>query len=258
VAELLANLTLAHPGDDPPATARFLDIALSEASPNPGSGSAQRPVAVVPVNDAPVFSSATLALNAVVGVPVIVGIVASDPDLPTGASLTYEVLSAPTGFTLDAQSGGAIFFPTAITPPATPVIATVIARDDQGEASAPLTLSITVLPSPTALRPYVVSDPPVELGAGELVFHPFTIVPAAGAGSASTVVVTLVGDVPAGAVAAVASVDQLSWTLTAPGVSRPADGIYTFGMHIAITTGSGTDIGYQPITLVVLDLAGSN
>ncbi|HEX3132683.1 MAG TPA: hypothetical protein VHX44_03760, partial [Planctomycetota bacterium] len=107
-------------------------------------------------------------------------------------------------------------------------------------------------------QPYIVTDPPVEIGGGDLIFHPFTIVPAAGSGVPTSVAVQLVGDAPPGALATVASVDQLSWTLTAPTVPRPADGIYTFGLRVQVTSASGTDVGYQPITLVVLGVSGNN
>ncbi len=254
VAHLIANLTLKHPGQDPPAVARFIDLTLSEATPNPGTTNVRRAITVVPVNDRPRFDNTLITMSAVVGTTAILGVAASDPDLPEGQSLTYRLAAAVTGVALDATSGALHWIP----PDTTPVDIDVIAQDDQGADSLPLRYTITPLAAPTSARPYIVSDAPVELGGGELIFHPFTIVPAVGSGVPIMVTVTVVGDAPAGALATVASLDQLSWTLTAPAVTRPADGIHTFGLHVQVTSSSGTDIGYQPMTLVVLDLAGSN
>ena len=140
----------------------------------------------------------------------------------------------------------------------TALMVDIIAQDDQRADSSPLHLTINPLAAPTVARPYIISDPLVEIGSGELIFHPFTMVPATGSGVPTSVMVTMVGEFPQGALATEASRDHLSWTLTAPSVSRPADGIYTFGLHFEITSSSGTDIGYQPITLVVNHISGSN
>ena len=254
VAQLIANLTLRHPGQHPPAAARFLQVTLHEATPNPGTGSARRAITVVPVNDPPVFATGLITLSAVVGVPVIAGLAASDPDQPDGVPLTYRLATPVAGVALDTTSGSFTWIP----PDTTAVDIDIIAQDDHGADSNPLRYTITPLAGPTAARPYIVSDAPVEIGGGELIFHPFTIVPAVGSGVPTAVTVTVVGDAPPGAVASVTSLDLLSGTLTAPGVSRPADGIYTFGLQVQVTSSSGTDIGYQPVTLVVLGLTGNN
>jgi Cadherin-like len=254
VSQLIANLTVRHPGKRPPNVARSLRITLNEAQPNTGSGSAERPVTIVPVNDAPYFSPATATLTALVGRPLIALNAANDDDQPTTVALTYRLATPIAGVVVDAVSGALTWTP----PDTTPVLAEIIAQDDQGADSLPLQITITPMSGPTVTQPYIITDPPVEIGGGELIFHPFTIVPAVGSGVPTSVVVQIVGDAPPGALATVASVDQLSWTLTAPGVPRPADGIYTFGLRVQVTSASGTDVGYQPITLVVLDVSGSN
>lgn len=254
LAHLIANLELSHPGDAPPAGPRFLAVTLTEATPNTSSGTIQRAIEVVPVNDPPAFTVAgPLNMNAVVGRPTIVTLLATDPDLPNGAALTYSLASpAVPGLTLDPASGAVTWIP----PDTTPAILELVAQDDVGALSASLFLTITPLAGPTADAPYIVSDPLVELGEGELIFHPFTIVPPVA--GAVAVTVTVVGDAPPGCAVAAVSLDELSWTLTAPSVVRPADGIYTFGLRVEVATGSGTEIGYQPITLVVLGFSGSN
>jgi hypothetical protein len=254
VALLIANLQLSHPGDAPPGGARFMAITLTEAMPNTATGTAQRPIEVVPVNDPPVFTVAgPLGLNAVVGRPLLVTLLASDPDLPSGASLTYLLKSAVVpGLALDPVTGSVTWIP----PDTTPVTLELAAADEVGTESASLFLTITPLAGPTADAPYIISDPLVELGEGELIFHPFTITPpAAGTGA---VAVAVVGDAPPGCVVDSVSLDDLSWTLTAPGVPRPADGIYTFGLRVEVTTPGGPRIGYQPITLVMVGITGSN
>lgn len=253
VAQLIANLQLSHPGDDPSAAPRFIEVALSEAAPNAALGSVQRAISITPVNDRPVFTVAgPLNMTAVVGRPTIVTLLANDPDLPSGASLVYRLVTPVAGVVLDAASGAVTWSP----PDTTPANLALIAQDDQGSDSLSLLLTITPLPGPTADAPYIVSDPLVELGDDELIFHPFTIVPPAA--GALSVDVQVVGDAPSGMVVDPVSLDELSWTLTAPSVSRPADGIYTFGLRVEVTTLSGTKIGYQPITLVVLGVSGSN
>lgn len=254
VAQLIANLTLEYPGKRPPSTVRSLRVTLNEAEPNSGSGSAERLVTINPVNDAPYFSPTSVSLTAMVDRPLITFMSAADDDLPTTAALNYRLATPITGVAVDVVSGALTWTPS----DSTPVVAAVIAQDDQGADSAPLNITITPLSGPTSVQPYIVSDPPVEIGAGELIFHPFTVAPAVGSAVPTAVSVQVVGDAPPGALATVASVDQLSWTLTAPAVSRPADGIYTFGLRVQVTSTSGTDVGYQPITLVVLNLAGSN
>lgn len=254
VAQLIAHLTFKYDGDAPPAAIRFLDVRISEATPNTGVGSARRSVAVTPINDAPLFSPNSLTLSTVVGVPLIAAVTASDPDLPSGASLSYRISSSVPGLTLDSATGAF----TWIAPDMSVLMVDVIAKDDQRADSLPLHLTINPRAAPTAARPYIISDPLVEIGSGELIFHPFTMVPATGSGVPTSVIVTVVGEFPQGALATEASLDHLSWTLTAPSVSRPADGIYTFGLYFEITSSSGTDIGYQPITLVVNSISGSN
>ena len=260
VAQVIANLTFKYEGHVPPTAIRFLDVRVSEARPNTGVGSARREVAVTPVNDLPVFPptntlpSPSLTLSAVVGVPLIAAVTASDPDLPSGASLSYRLSSSVVGLTLNSASGAFTWIPSDMTA----LKVDVIAQDDQGADSLPLHLTINPLAAPTAARPYIISDPLVEIGSGELIFHPFTMVPATGSGVPKSVKVTVVGQMPQDAWPREASLDHLSWTLTAPSVSRPADGIYTFGLYFEITSSSGTDIGYQPITLVVNHISGSN
>ena len=254
VAQLIAHLTFKYDGDAPPAAIRFLDVSVNEATPNTGVGSARRSVAVTPINDAPLFSPASQTLSAVVGVPLIAAVTASDPDLPSGTSLSYRLASAVPDLTLDAATGAFTWIPSTMTA----LMVDVIAQDDQGADSLPLHLTINPRAAPTAARPYVISDPLVEIGGGELIFHPFTMVPATGSGVPTSVMVTVVGEAPQGAMATEASLDHLSWTLTAPSVSRPASGIYTFGLYFEVTSSSGTDIGYQPITLVVNRISGSN
>jgi hypothetical protein len=187
-------------------------------------------------------------------VPLIAAVTASDPDLPGGTSLSYRLASAVPDLTLDAATGAFTWIPSTMTA----LMVDVIAQDDQGADSLPLHLTINPRAAPTAARPYVISDPLVEIGGGELIFHPFTMVPATGSGVPTSVMVTVVGEAPQGAMATEASLDHLSWTLTAPSVSRPASGIYTFGLYFEVTSSSGTDIGYQPITLVVNHISGSN
>lgn len=253
VAQLIANLTLSHPGDDPPAGTRSFAVTLTEASPNTAVGSAQRAANVVAVNDPPAFTvTGPLSMSAVVGRPFIVTLLATDPDLPSGAALVYRLVTPVAGVVFDAATGALTWTP----PDTTPANLELIAQDDQGADSPSLFLTITPMAGPTADPPYIVSDPLVELGEGELIFHPFTIAPPSG--GALAVAVQVVGDAPSGVMVAPVSLDELSWTLTAPGVSRPADGIYTFGLRVEVTTGSGTEIGYQPITLVVVGLSGSN
>jgi hypothetical protein len=254
VAQLLANLQLSHPGDAPPAGPRFIKVTLTEATPNTASGTAQRAIDVVPVNDPPQFTVAgPLAMSSVVGRPMIVTLLANDPDLPSGASLTYSLKNAPVaGLTLDPASGAVTWVPGNTAP----ANLELVAVDEVAAESPSLFLTITPLAGPTADAPYVVTDPLVELGEGELIFHPFTIgLPAAGG---QVVDVQVVGDAPPGYDVESVSVDDLSWALTAPTVSRPADGIYTFGLRVEVDTGTGSEIGYQPITVVVVGVAGSN
>lgn len=250
VALLIANLTAAYPGDTPPVGQRLLRVRLSEASPNPGVGTATRPITVIAVNDPPVFTPNALALDAMVGVPLIGNVVAIDPDLPAGSQLTYT--TSTLGFTL-AADGSFRHVPTTVG--SLPVLIT--ADDGAGGISNQLTMTINAVSGPTASRPYVTTDPPVEIGEGEIIFHPFTINPARGV--PSNVLVTLLGDVPGSAAVNSASLDKLTWTLTAPGVVKPADGIYTFGLRLELVypTG-GNDVGWQPITLVVRSVGGTN
>lgn len=254
IAQLIANLQLSHPGDAPPAGPRFIAITLSEAAPNTAVGSAQRPISIVPVNDPPVFTVAgPLNLSAVVGRPTIVTLLAIDPDLPSGAALVYRLDNAPvTGVALDPASGAVTWIPTSTTP----ANLELVAQDDQGTDSPSLFLTITPLPGPTADAPYIVSDPLVELGDGDLIFHPFTIVPPAA--GVVDVDVQVVGDAPLNATVEPVSSDKLSWTLTAPSVALPADGVYTFGLRVEVDTPAGVEIGYQPFTVVVLGTSGSN
>ncbi len=192
-------------------------------------------------------------MSAVVGRPLLLTLLANDPDLPSGASLTYTLKSSSaSGLTLDPASGAVTWIP----PDTTPGIIELVAEDEVAEESPSLFITINPLAGPTADPPYIVSDPLVELGEGELIFHPFTIVPPAA--GALTVAVDVVGDAPPGYDVDPVSLDDLSWALTAPSVPRPADGIYTFGLRVSITTVSGTEIGYQPITLVVVGVSGSN
>jgi hypothetical protein len=250
VAQLIANLSVSYPGDTPPAGQRLLRVRLTEAAPNPGTGSATRPLTVIAVNDPPLFAPSAVTVDAMIGVPLIGTVRATDPDLPTGAALTYA--TATPGLSLTA-AGVYRYVPTTVG--MQPFLIT--ASDDVGGVSNLLTLTINVLDGPTISRPYVITDPPVEIGEGEIIFHPFTITPARGAPTAVTV--ALLGDAPTGAWPTLVSTDKLVWALTAPAVAYPADGVYTFGMRLVLSYPTGPDdIGWQPITLVVRSLKGTN
>lgn len=254
VAQLIANVTVAHIGTAPPSSPRFLKVRLREADPATGEGSATRPLTIIPINDPPAFPTRDVSFQAVVGRPFVALVPASDPDLPNSASLAYQFSGPSAGVSLDAATGAISWTPTTTGT----VMFKVVASDDQAAGSKPLAWSITAVPAPSADPPYIISDPLVEIAEGELIFHPFTIVPPSSGGTVTAESVQVVGDAPADALVTRSS--PLSWTLTtSAAVVRPSDGIYTFGLHVQLTIGGTPCYGYQPITLVVRrSVSGSN
>jgi hypothetical protein len=259
VAHLIDNLTFANVSDDPPERDRWLRITLAEAAPSTAVGVASIKLKITPVNDGPVFEipvpppAPVEVIDALAGVTLRVRVLAADPDLPSTSSLTYSLIEVdpPSAgvATINATSGALDFTPLSTF--VAPVTLSVRATDNLG-ASTDADVAVNVLAGPTALGPLVVSDPPFEGFEGEalsyvMVIRPDPALPAPGAG---TVSVTLVGDVPSGAVLSAGS-DQLRPVLDVPSLVRPPDGVYTFGIRVEIDYGGTLRVGYQPVTFKV-------
>ncbi|MBA3697901.1 MAG: hypothetical protein H0W78_03395 [Planctomycetes bacterium] len=261
VAQLIDNLTFTNVSEDPPERDRWLRITLAEGAPSTAVGVASIKLKITPSNDAPVFEipapppAPVEVIDALAGVTLRVRVLANDPDLPSASLLTYSLIMvdpASSGVaTINSTSGALDFTPLATF--ADDVILSVRATDNLG-AFTDAAVEVNVVAGPTTLGPLVVSDPPFESFAGEALSYPLVIrpdpsLPAPGAG---TVSVTLVGDVPFGAVLTPTPMNELGPVLTVPALVRPPDGVYTFGIRVEINYGGPTgEVGYQPVTLKV-------
>lgn len=259
VAHLIDNLSFANLSDDPPTRERRLRITLAEASPSTAVGVVTLPLTITAVNDAPTFVIPAPApapveiIDALAGVPLRVRVLATDPDLPGGSSLTYSLssISPPSAgiATINATSGALDFTPLSTF--VGPVTLVVRATDNLG-AWVEANVEVEVLAGPTDQGPLVVSDPPFESFEGEALSYQLVIRPdpALAAPGPGTVTVSMVGDVPVGAVL-VAGVDQLRPLVEVTSLVRPGDGVYTFGIRVEIDYGGTIRIGYQPVTFKV-------
>jgi hypothetical protein len=262
VARFIPRITFRSTDDNPSSAPRLLRFTLRERAPNPGVGSASVALAIQPVNDGPTFtipSSSVLNLSAVSGIALDDSVLAVDPDspAPTYALVSKSVPDTDATVTLDAASGAFTFFPVApFTGPATLVIS---ATDDQG-LSSEVTVSIATLPAPSATnRPYVISDPPLEIEEGGSLFHNLAIMADPNGGALTSATLAFIGHYPAGLSGTQLGGNASIWTLTTGPLVRPASGVYSFGVLFTIGTAtSGSWTGYQPITLRVRALNASN
>lgn len=250
--------------EDPPERDRWLRITLAKAAPSTAVGIASIKLKITPVNDAPVFAipapppAPVEVIDALAGVTLRVRVLANDPDLPSTATLTYsltEIDPPSAGVASVNTTSGALDFtplPTAVGA----VTLSVRATDDLG-VSADAEVEINVVAGPTALGPLVVSDPPFESYEGEALTYPLVIRPDPSLASPDTVDVTLVGDVPSGAVLTT-TMDPLRPALHVPSLVRPPDGIYTFGLRVEAAYGATLRVGYQPVTFKVRAVGATN
>lgn len=259
VAHLIDNLSFSNLSDDPPARDRWLRITLSEAAPSTAAGVSTMLLKITVANDPPVFEvpaplpAPVETFEALAGVPLRVRVLANDPDLPSTSSLTYSLTSItpPSAgvATVNATSGALGFTPLASF--VGPVTLVARATDNLG-AWVEADVEVEVLAGPTDLGPLVVSDPPFESFAGEALSYALVIRPDPGlpVPAPGTVSVTMVGDVPVGAVLN-AGVDQLHPLLEVTSLVRPPDGVYTFGIRVEINYSGNIRVGYQPVTFKV-------
>ena len=128
-----------------------------------------RPVTVEAVNDTPQLSSP--AVVTATGRPVDGLVSVTDPD---GPGITLSLVTPPVKgvVTVDLATGAFSYAPAA----GLAGIDTFVIQGTDGLAtSAPLTVTIRITGSGSTIRPWIVSDPPMEIQAGELLRLPVSI-----------------------------------------------------------------------------------
>ncbi len=261
VARLIERVTFHSTDPNPPAGARLLRFTLSEHSPNTGVGAAAVSLAILPVNDAPAFTipaTATLNLTAVSGIALTAGVHAADPDspAPTYALVSKDVPDSDATVVLDPVTGAFVFTPIL---PFAGVANLVIRATDTLSASAQVTVVITTLSAPAAInRPFITSDPPLEIEENGSLFHNLVILPDATLGTLLSASLTFVGQLPNSLTGTQLGGNAAIWTLTTSPLARPTSGTYSFGVLVTTTSTSGTATCYQPITLRVRALGAAN
>lgn len=261
VARLIERITFASTDQDPDADPRLLRFTLRERSPNTGVGAAAVSLAILPDNDSPTFTipaTPTLNLAAVSGIAVNGGVLASDPDSPT---LTYALVSksVPDGdatVVLDATTGSFVFTPIL---PFTGPANLVISATDSLSPPVQVTIVITTQAAPSpANRPFVTSDPPLEIEENGSLFHNLVIAADPTLGTLTSATLAFVGQLPAGLTATQLGGNAAIWTLTSSPLMRTTSGTYSFGVVVTTTSSGGSATCYQPITLRVRAVGASN
>lgn len=202
-----------------------------------------RPVTVEAVNDTPQLSSP--AVVTATGRPVDGRVSVTDPD---GPGVTLSLVTPPVKgvVTVDLATGAFSYAPAA----GLAGIDTFVIQGTDGLAtSAPLTVTIRITGSGSTIRPWIISDPPMEIQANELLRLPVTVdtrelppgftlvfgVDGAPAG------MTVTQDGPASAV--------VTWTAVAGSVSHV---LFT----LTATDGVSGSMSTLPVTLRVLPTVG--
>ena len=262
VARLIERITFRSTDQNPAASARLLRVTLIERLPNTGTGAAAVSLAIQPVNDAPTFTipaTPNLNLTAVSGIALNVGVLATDPDSPAPVYVlvSKDVPDSAATVVLDPVSGAFVFTPIS---PYTGVANLIISATDTLSASAQVTVVVTTLSAPAAAnRPFVISDPPLEIEENGSLFHNLVILPNATLGSLTSASLTFVGQLPSGLTGTQLGGNAAIWTLTTSPLARPTSGTYSFGVLVTTTSTTGGPVTcYQPITLRVRALGAAN
>ncbi len=261
VARLIERITFASTDQDPDADPRLLRFTLRERSPNTGVGVAAVSLAIVPNNDAPTFTvpaTPTLNLTAVSGIALHGAVLASDPDSPT---LTYalvskSVLDPAATVVLNAATGSFVFTPIL---PFTGPANLVISVTDSLSPPVQVTIVITTQAAPSAVnRPFITSDPPLEIEENGSLFHNLVIAPAPALGTLTSATIAFVGQLPAGLTATQLGGNAAIWTLTSSPLIRTTTGTYNFGVLVTTNSSGVLATCYQPVTLRVRAVGASN
>lgn len=261
VARVIERLTYASTDQDPEAAARLLRFTLREQTPNTGAGAAAVALAIQPDNDAPVFvvpATPTLNLTAVSGIALHGTVLASDPDSPT---LTYALVSksvtdGDATMVLDPVTGNFTFTPVL---PFTGAANLVLSVTDSVAPPTQVTLAITTQAAPTSVnRPFITSDPPLEVEENASLFHNLVIAADPALGTLTSATLGFIGQLPDGLTATQLGGNPAIWTLTSSPLMRTTSGTYTFGVLVTANSTSGSGRCYQPITLRVRALGAAN
>jgi hypothetical protein len=261
VARLIERITFRSTDQDPSPAGRLLRVTLAERTPDPGLGSAAATVVIMPVNDAPTFvmpATATTSLMAVSGIVLPITLLASDPDSPSPgyALVSKDVPDSDATVLLDPASGACRFTPIA------PYVGTahlVISASDTLGGTAQVAIDITTIATPaTANRPFITSDPPLEIEEGGSLLHNLTILPDPTLGTLQSVTLAFIGQLPAGLNGTQLGTNASIWTLTTAPLARPSLGSYSFGVLVTTVSAGGSAACYQPITLCVRALGAAD
>jgi VCBS repeat-containing protein len=165
---LIANLTFDHQGRNPTGLPRVLLIALDDGNGGTLPAASMATVAIQTVDDQPDLSSATFLT--VKDMPVSGTITSSDPE---AALVTLSLVSGTVRGSLSFPATAAPSAPATAAFTYTPYVGesgtdTFVVQASDG-TSAPVQRTITVVIAGGAgPRPWIVSDPPMEVYEGDL------------------------------------------------------------------------------------------
>ncbi|MBA3683706.1 MAG: hypothetical protein H0W72_00440 [Planctomycetes bacterium] len=250
VEDLLKSITYRCTSDIPGTTPRVVQVVISDGD-GDTSAAVTRTIQVVPVNDQPAVIDLTVVTPENVTATALIP--ASDADLdtltwsvpgisqlngPTRGNASISATGVLTYIPLPGQSGSDTFL--------------VTADDGSGALNSSDTATITVVITGNSdPRPWITSDPPMEIQDGDVVIYNITVDSSEIVGAVPTLAFTLIGTLPAGTSYGFSASTATGTTLTMDLPDGADPGFVSFVVQVTETSVVPNRAAVQPIMILV-------